>query len=60
MHEQRRLADGPFAEQRGVVRMALAGPRDAGHGDLGLVLATSQERREDPAAGPEWVVGLRL
>jgi len=58
--EQRRFADGPLAEQRGVMRMALAGPRKSGHRDLGLVLATSQQRREDPAAGPKWVIGLRL
>jgi len=38
MHQQRRLADRPLTEQRGVLRVALAGPRDAclEHGGLRL------------------------
>jgi hypothetical protein len=55
VHEQRCLADRPLPEQRGVLRVALAGPRDARLEHGGLRLTTRQQRREDAAARAERV-----
>jgi hypothetical protein len=60
VHEERRLADRPLAEEGGVLGLTVAGPRDARLEDRHLVLAPRQQRREDPAARPEWVVGSCL
>jgi hypothetical protein len=60
VHQQRRLADRPVAEERGVLRLTLAGPRDACVQDGRLAVAPGEERREVPAAGSEWVRRSRL
>ncbi len=60
VHQQRRLADRPLAQQRGVLWLTLARPGDPRLEDGRLALAPSQQRREDPAARSEWVRRSRL
>ena len=60
VHEEGRLPDRPVAEEGGVLRLALAGPRDARREDGRLALTPGQHGRKDPAARPEWVVGSCL
>ena len=48
VHQKRRLADRPLAQQSGVLRLTFARASDARLKDRRLALTPSQQRREDP------------